>query len=179
MVVRRINVIGSSGSGKTTLARALAERLSLPHVELDGLFHQPGWVPAEAEAFQSQVADMAATERWVVDGNYTVARDILWARADTVIFIDLPRWQVMRQLVPRTVRRVVTREPLWNGNRERWKNLVSLDPMQSVVVWSWTRHSLQRQRYEAATVDPAWAHVRFIRLRTRARVEDCAMGCMG
>ncbi len=179
MAVRRINVIGSSGSGKTTLARTLAERLSLPHVELDSLFHQPNWVPTETELFRSQVTDATATEHWVIDGNYTVARDILWSRADTVIFLDLPRWQVMRQLIPRSVRRVVTRERLWNGNRERWTNLTTLDPEHNPVVWSWKRHALQRVRYEAAVNDPAWDHLKFIRLRTRARIHDCATGRMG
>lgn len=40
---QRILVAGTSGSGKTTLAARIGERLHLPHVEIDALFHGPGW----------------------------------------------------------------------------------------------------------------------------------------
>lgn len=43
--MRRVVVVGQSGSGKSTLARRLAEHLRVRHIELDALFHGPGWVP--------------------------------------------------------------------------------------------------------------------------------------
>ena len=65
----------------------------------------------------------------------------MWPRADTVVWLDLPRSQVMRQIVSRTFRRVLTREELWNGNREPVENL-----------WAWTRGhgALTRRRPRAA-----------------------------
>jgi len=66
----------------------------------------------------------------------------------------------------RTVRRVVLRAELWNGNRERWKNLFARDPDQSVIVWAWRRHSVYQARYTAATTDPAWRHLTFVRIRS-------------
>lgn len=177
--VQRIHVIGSSGSGKTTLARMLAARMSVPHLELDSLNHQPGWQPLETSAFRERVGVFVAAERWVVDGNYSKVRDVVWSRADTVVFLDLPRWRVMAQLVPRTLRRVITREALWNGNRESWSSLLSRDPERNVWVWSWTRHALQRSRFEAARVDPRWSHIAFVRLRSRAMVRRFVEGDEG
>lgn len=174
--MRRINVIGSSGSGKTTMARRIAERNGLPHLELDGIFHQPGWQPREQEDFRAEVAEFVAADAWVIDGNYSVVKDIMWARADTVVFLDLPRWRVMRQLVPRTLRRMITGEELWNGNRERWQNLLTLDPESNLLVWSWTRHALQRERFEAAVVDPRWGHIEFVRLRRPREVRAFLRG---
>jgi hypothetical protein len=74
----------------------------------------------------------------------------------------------MRQLFARTVRRAVTREELWNGNREPLSNLTSLDPEQSVLAWAWTTYKGLTERYWAAMVDPRWGHMNFIRLRSNA-----------
>ena len=65
----------------------------------------------------------------------------LWARADLVVVLDLPRRTVMRQVVLRTVRRGVVRRELWNGNRESWRNALSRDPLRNIILWSWNTHS--------------------------------------
>ena len=109
---------GASGSGKTTLAVALGERLGLPHTELDGLFHQPGWTELDAGAFRDQVGRVVAGDRWVIDGNYRQVRDLVWERAEMIVILDLPRSTVMRQLIWRSVTRAAVGRELWNGNRE-------------------------------------------------------------
>jgi hypothetical protein len=76
------------------------------------------------------------------------------------------------QITRRSVGRVVLRRELWNGNRERWRNLFSLDPMESVIRWSWTQHDRYVNRYAAAMVDPRWSHLRFERVRTRADIRS-------
>jgi adenylate kinase family enzyme len=70
-LVRRVSVVGTSGAGKSTLARALAGALDAEFLELDSVFHQPGWVPLPREEFRRRVAAAVAGERWVIDGNYT------------------------------------------------------------------------------------------------------------
>src|SRR5262245_66425581 len=117
--MRRVVVVGTSGAGKTTLARALAVRLGVPHVELDALDHQPGWTPAPTERFRAEVADRLQGDGWVVDGNYARVQDVVWPRADAVVWLDLGRPLVMWRIVGRTLRRVIRGEELWNGNRER------------------------------------------------------------
>jgi adenylate kinase family enzyme len=164
--VQRISVVGNSGSGKTTLAAALGRAMGAPHLELVGVFHQPDWEPLEAAEFRRRVSEFIAGDRWVVDGNYSAVRDLIWARADTVVWLDPPRHRVMRQILWRTVRRAAFRKELWNGNRERWANLFTADPQESVVAWAWTRHSVYRERYLAASHDPANAHLTFIRCRS-------------
>ena len=70
----------------------------------------------------------------------------MWQRADTVAWLDLPRHLVMRRLLWRTARRVMTRQELWNGNREHWRAFFSLDPEQSILVWAWTTHARNQAR---------------------------------
>ncbi|HEY9437735.1 MAG TPA: adenylate kinase, partial [Streptomyces sp.] len=91
-------------------------------------------------------------------------------------WLDLPRRVVFRQVVGRTLARATTRRELWNGNRERWRNMLSLDPQRSIIMWSWTRHHRYRRRYQDAARDPRWAHLRFVRLRSRRQVSEFLAG---
>jgi adenylate kinase family enzyme len=168
--------VGCSGSGKTTLARALAAASGAPHVELDAIYHQPGWTPLSDEEFRRRVAEAVGADRWVVDGNYSVVRDIVWDRADTVVWFDLTYLTVMSRTIRRTVRRVITREELWNGNREPFSNLYSLKPEKSIIAWSATRHNVYRRRFREAEHDPRWAGLRFVRLRSQAEADAFVAG---
>jgi adenylate kinase family enzyme len=166
--VQRISVVGNSGSGKTTMAARLAAALTVPHLELDSVFHQPGWQPLPKPEFRARVSEFTSADGWVVDGNYSSVADIVWARADTVVWLDPPRWRVMRQLVWRTLRRATLGLELWNGNREQWRNMLSADPEKSILRWAWTRDQVYRDRYLAASADPAQAHLEFVRVRNQA-----------
>jgi adenylate kinase family enzyme len=168
--VRRVSVVGLPGSGKTTLARKLAARLSVPHIELDAIYHQPGWAGLPAPEFRSRVAALAAGQAWVIDGNYSAVQPLVWQHADTVIWLDPPRRRVMARIIWRTIRRVMLREELWNHNRERLANLLSWDPEQSVISWAWHHYPVYRQRYAAAAADPQFAHLTFIRISSQAEV---------
>ena len=101
--VQRLVIVGVEGSGKTTLARHLAERLSLPHVELDALYWDANWTRVSPHLFRERVAQTLDAERWVTDGNYDAVRDLVWGRADTVVWLDYP----LRVIVPRLVWRSV------------------------------------------------------------------------
>lgn len=171
--MRRISVVGTSGSGKTTVARQVAERLDVPHIELDAIYHQPGWTTLPTEEFVARVDAATDIERWVVDGNYREASDEgpVWAKADTIVWLDPPDGRLMRQVVGRTFRRWARREELWNGNREPLAGPFRWDPEQSIIRWAWTRRRITRERYGAAMASPAWAHLRWVHLRTPAEVE--------
>jgi len=168
--VQRVSVVGTSGAGKSTLARSLAVALDADFLELDSVNHQADWVPLPTPEFRRRVASAVAGERWVVDGNYSKVRDLVWGRADTVVWIDLPRRTVMRRVIWRSFRRVAGRVELWNGNRERWRNLFALDKEESVISWAWQTHTANRAKFEAAMADPANGHLRFVRLSSPAAV---------
>ncbi len=162
-----MSVVGVSGAGKTSLARRLAATLHVDHIELDAVFHQPGWTELPRDEFRARVATAIDGPGWVVDGNYGAVRDLVWAAADTVVWFDLPRLLVLRRVLGRTVARAATRRELWNGNREPISGMFRRDPRENIVLWSWTNHAEYSRRYAAATTDPANAHLTFIRVGSR------------
>jgi adenylate kinase family enzyme len=162
---RRILVTGTSGSGKTTLASALGTRLGIPHTEIDALYHGPGWVPRPE--FAADVAALAATEEWITEWQYSPVRPLLLARADLLVWLDLPRWRVMRQHVRRTLRRRLRRVELWNGNVEPplWTILVDRD---HIVRWAWRTHPKTAARVLTVLASPEAPTV--VRLCSRREV---------
>ncbi len=163
-------MVGNSGSGKSTIGRAVAVALAVPYVEIDALYHQPGWKELPADELVAAVDSRTSGDGWVVDGNYSDALDLVWSRADTVVWLDLPRSLVMRQIIGRTARRVWRREELWNGNRERLRAVLNPDPHESIIRWAWTRHAMYAERYERRSTDPRWSGLDVVRLRSRADV---------
>lgn len=156
-------MVGTTGAGKTTFAAMLAGRLGVPHIELDAIYHQPNWTPLPDEEFRRRIAELVKGDSWVADGNYSKVRDLVWRAADTVVVLAYPRGLIMRQLVARTFGRMWRRQELWNGNRERWTNLLSLNPEQNIILWSWTTYDKNHKRYLEASSDPEFAHLKFHR----------------
>jgi adenylate kinase family enzyme len=171
--VKRVSVVGNTGSGKSSLATRIAELLGVTLIELDAIHHLPGWTPIDPDEFRARITSATSAESWVIDGNYrTVVVDgPVWQRADTVVWLDLPRRTVMRQVTMRTVRRLIRREELWNGNREPFRNLWSWEPERSIIRWAWTQHAKYQERYSAAMASAALDHITFVRLRSRAEAE--------
>lgn len=100
--MQRIVVMGPPGSGKSRLARALGTRHGLPVFHLDQAFWRAGWVEAPRREFHAEVARIAALPRWVIDGNYTATIAPRLARADCVVYLDVPAWLSVARILLRT-----------------------------------------------------------------------------
>jgi energy-coupling factor transporter ATP-binding protein EcfA2 len=70
----------------------------------------------------------------------------------------------------RVVAAVAGRVELWNGNRERWRNLFTWDKEESVIAWAWQTYGSRRERYAGLLADPARAHLRVVRLTSPGAV---------
>jgi adenylate kinase family enzyme len=162
--MRRIVVIGAAGSGKTSLAAALARRLHTPHVELDALYWEQGWTPAARETFRQRVAAALASDEWAAAGNYSSARDIVWRRADTLVWLDYPLPIVVWRLACRSARRIVRNEPLWNDNRERLRQL--LGGKDALFIWAIRSHRRYRREHPTLLARPEHKHLNVIRFRS-------------
>lgn len=174
--LQRIAVVGSSCAGKTTLAAELASRLEVSHTELDGLYWGPGWTPLDEPEFRSRVRALTHRPRWVIDGNYSRVRDLIWERATAVVWLDYPFPLVFGRAVTRTLRRILTREEICGGNRERLRDIV--DP--EWIPW-WVVRTFRRRRAELSDwlARPEYAHIRVSRLMDPADAAELLDACAG
>jgi len=147
----RIAIRGTTGSGKSTLAAKVAERTGIPRIELDDLFHLPGWQSRTPEEFRALVAAVTADESWVIAGNYSAVNDLIEPRQDTLVWLDYPFTFNFFRLLRRTILRLSSQETICNGNRESLRKTLSQD---SILVWFLRTHRRRRQQCEAFFAAP-------------------------
>ncbi|WP_315788208.1 AAA family ATPase [Fischerella sp. JS2] len=167
--MQRICVVGTTGSGKTTLARQIQQRLNIPHVELDYLHWEPNWTEVADDIFQQRVSQALSGDSWVVDGNYSKVREIIWRKADTIVWLDYAFVLTMSRLLKRTFWRVVTQQPVCNGNRETWKTTFSRD---SILLWGLNTYHKRRKEYPILFSQPEYAHLQVVHLRSPQAAQD-------
>ncbi|PFG41474.1 adenylate kinase family enzyme [Isoptericola jiangsuensis] len=169
--LRRVLVAGTSGAGKSTLARRIGAALDVPYTEIDALHHGPRWTPRPE--FLDDVTELAASDAWVTEWLYPPARPVLLARAQAVVWLDLPTPVVMTQVVRRTVLRSLRGTELWAGNREAplWTFFTERN---HIVRWAWrTRHDTAAR---VAAFPQDAPHVVVVRLRSHREAERWLAG---
>jgi adenylate kinase family enzyme len=163
----RVVVVGTSCSGKTTLARRLASVLGTRHVELDALHWGREW--AVRPEFQRDVLAEAQQPRWVIDGNYSAVRDIVWRRCTAIVWLDYSFLRVFSRALRRTARRIVTGERLYSGNRETMGNAL-FDP-EGIPWWVVRTHGRRRREFPELFRRPEYGQAAVVPLPTPAAAE--------
>jgi adenylate kinase family enzyme len=142
--MKRISIIGTTGSGKTTFAAELARILRSVHIELDAFNWRPGWTAVPTDVFRRDVLTALEAPEWVTEGNYHSVRDLVWERADCIVWLNYRLWLILTRLIRRTATRVVTAEECCNGNRESLRVAFSRD---SIILWALKTHGRRRREY--------------------------------
>ena len=177
----RIVVVGRTGSGKTTFARELAAALRVPHVELDSLYFGPDFSRAPLPVLRERTSAAIAGDRWVTDGNKRAVRDLVWPRADTIIWLDYPVYVSLWRLAKRARSRTsaLSAQAAESGRRTGLPR--QMLAAAKGVLTALKSHRGQRQEYPRLFAQPANQHLAVARLRspraTRqwiARVTDAA-----
>ena len=163
---KRIVIVGTTGSGKSTLGREIGQRLGIPHIELDALHWDPGWQEAPNDVMRERVKKVIASESWAVDGNYGIVRDLTWARAELIIWLDYALSVNFWRLLTRTLRRAITKEVIWNDNREPFWPHLKIWSDKSLFKWLLKTYWRRKKEYPALLALPEYQHLELIRFKS-------------
>ena len=163
---RRILILGRTGSGKTTLARQLAASRGVPHVELDALYFAADFTTAPPSVLRERTTEAIAGERWVIDGNKSAVRDLVWPRADTVVWLDYPLVVSLWRLGKRAVWRTSMLTARAAGSGERTALPTQLLSAAKGVLTALRSHRGQRSAYPIMFAEPENQHLAVVRLRS-------------
>lgn len=128
---QRILIAGVTGVGKTTLVARISVITGIPHTEIDALHHGCGW--SKRDSFVDDVTAFSGETRWVSEWQYREVRGLLADRADTLVWLDLPRRVALPRLLLRTIRRRILREELWNANVEPPLHTFFTNPSDNII----------------------------------------------
>jgi adenylate kinase family enzyme len=165
--LQRVVVVGICCSGKTTFARRLAASTGAPFVELDALHWGPNW--SVRPDFREVVRAEAERTAWVIDGNYSAVRDLVWARCTAIVWLDYRFGIVFGRAVRRTIRGVLSHELLYSGNRESLSR--ALFDSEGVLWWILRKYWKKRREITSLAALPKYQHARFIALSAPAEAE--------
>lgn len=156
----KINVVGTTGMGKTTLASTIAEILNIEHVEMDSLFWGENWTQPTQKEFLPIVNEALRGETWVIDGNYSFTRHIIWEKVDSVIFLDYPKFIAIWRVTIRSIRRIITKEKIWGKNYESFKG--AFFGKNSLIKWLLTTYNRRRRQYYDFIESDEFVYINFV-----------------
>jgi adenylate kinase family enzyme len=161
---QRVVVIGVTSSGKSTLAETLARRFEMDFIELDALHWEPNWQEAPLEVFRERVQKALQAGKWSVAGNYRSVQDLVWPKAEAVIWLDYPFMTVFWQLTRRTFRRWWTHEVLWGTNVESMYVHLKIWSPDSLFHWLFKSYWRRKREIPVLLSQAENSHLKLIRL---------------
>ncbi len=138
---RNILIVGSSGSGKSTLSKKLSQILGLRIINMDHIYWQPGWIMRSQEEITTLVLSEIEHDGWIFEGNNSITFPQRVAKADMLLWLDLPRETCIWRVIKRSLKHHgKTRPDMPKGCPERlnW----------SFLKWIWNYNKVCRPALE-------------------------------
>lgn len=168
--MNRIVVIGSSCSGKSTFSHSLATKLEIEYIQLDQLHWLPNWVERPNDEFRALVSKAISSESWIVDGNYSVVRDVVWPRATQIIWLNHSFRLVLYRSITRSIKRVATKKRLFSGNVESFKQ--TFCSRDSIILWVLKTYHPKRKSYPNILKSAQAKGIKVIEFTNQSQVDN-------
>lgn len=162
---KHIVIIGTTSSGKSTLAKQIADMFNFKYIDLDALHWEPNWQEAPLDVLRERVKAATQAPAWVIAGNYHSVRDIIWPKAEAIIWLDYSFWKIFWQLARRTFTRWWTQELLWGTNRENLWTHFKLWSQDSLFHWLFKTYWKRKMEYPILLGLPEYRHLKLIHFK--------------
>ncbi|MER6775267.1 adenylate kinase [Streptomyces bacillaris] len=167
--MRRVALFGAPATGKSTLARRLSAELGVPHTDLDEILFTP-LGPLPLEDFRRQAAAVTATGGWIVEGNFAKLADVVWHRADLLVWLDFPLPLILYRITRRSLRQLAGREDSPQARRLTWNS--AFFGRRSLLRTAIRKYRANRPRYARQVAETAALGVEVVRLRSPREVRN-------
>ena len=162
--MNRIVIVGSGGSGKSTLAAQMGLALGLEVTHLDSVFWKPGWVRISATEQETVVSKILGRSKWIIDGDHLRTQPARFRAADTIIFLDFPRWLCLW--------RTVTRFFVYRGRSRTGMAADCPERLNwALLRWVW-RYSLDNRRQVLENIGRYGGYCQVVTLRSPKEVRQ-------
>ena len=122
----KITIVGNIASGKTFLARQLSERLGIPVTHIDTIQFDRNLNINDLHQTRNLLTQVQNQDDWIIDGQGPLDMfEGRFAKADQIIFIDLPIYMNFILLTFRIIKNVFSpRKELPLGHSElSWRHI--------------------------------------------------------
>src|SRR5262249_16036513 len=114
---------------------------------------------------------------WIAEGSYVrIVRDIVWGRADTLIWLDYSLPVALLRVLRRTIGRIVKRKELWNGNRETLRHHLTCYINEKLFMWMIRMHRRHMKDLPTYLEELECSHLNVLRFRTPKETEQWLRG---
>lgn len=127
-MMKRILIIGLQGSGKSTFANKLGQSLDRKVIHLDKLYYRSGWQAVSKPEWQEILKEVTLQKEWIIDGNYHSSLDARIELADTIVFLNFPKWLCLFRAYKRSFKKDQPFDKA-KGNNEK----VSFDLIKKIL----------------------------------------------
>ena len=161
--MRKIALFGPPATGKSTLAKWLSAELGHPHTDLDDLLFTPEG-PLPLPEFRRQAAEITQHDAWIVEGNFSKLADVVWHRADVLVWLDFPLPLILYRIVRRSLHQLTGHEDSPQARRLTWSR--AFFHRRSLLRTAIRKYRTNRPRYARQVAETADRGVEVVRLRS-------------
>ncbi|TFE54679.1 adenylate kinase [Streptomyces sp. ICN441] len=160
--MRKIALFGPPATGKSTLAKWLSAELGHSHTDLDDLLFTPDG-PLPLPEFRQQAEEITRHDTWIVEGNFSKLADVVWHRADVLVWLDFPLPLIVYRIVRRSLYQLTGHDHSPQARRLTWSK--AFFHRRSLLRTAIRKYRNNRPRYALQIAETADRGVKVARLR--------------
>jgi adenylate kinase family enzyme len=143
------------------MVKRIAEEFSLPVIDIDSLRREAGKSGSPEETFSLLIRESVKGDTWIIDGSYTSVQDIVWSRAEAIVWLDFSFWVFLTRLIKRSLYRIFIRKQSERPIKARNQ---PASERTSTYLRAILTGKQRRQRYFATLYNSKNVHLHVIRL---------------